>query len=598
MRRWKIPCLLLLPLALLGCSESAKSKHAGTADAKVADTAKTPPTAAAATRPTTRTARAATRPATRPVDPKAILGDVREEHVMIPMRDGVHLSTWVYFPPGKGPFGVIYQQRYVDITSRGSRAECAKLATITKCVVALQNFRGSHESEGTFILYRSLGLSEHKDGYDTVEWLAKQPWSNGKVGTYGGSQGGTSQNFLAANQPPHLVAQYLTDYGVSLFHDAYREGGITRARRFLERNVIHARVREDGIAAMNDQLQHPAYDDWWKQEDTSYFFDKMNYPSVMLGGWFDPVNKGVIRGWHGREKFFPGRQWLVLGPWNHGGSYRGNGKVGDLEFPAVSVFDVRAHMAKFFGHYLYGEQNGVTDEPRVRYYVMGACGETDAPGHVWRTAREFPPADAKQTSFYFSAKGELASDAPADGESSSTYTSDPYHPNKVSGDSYPGAKDQRPYEQHGDVLTFTTSPLKKPTEWTGLVTAKLWVSSIAKDTDFIVRVTDVYPDGRSILLMDNIRRARFRDGFEQEKPLEPGKVYPMEFDVGYTSMIFNAGHRIRVTIGSTGDDWYEVNPQTGGAFGPDLPKEMVVAKNTIYHDRARPSQIAAPVRGE
>jgi putative CocE/NonD family hydrolase len=321
----------------------------------------------------------------------------------------------------------------------------------------------------------------------------------------------------------------------------------------------------------------------------------MNYPSVMLGGWFDPVNKGVIRGWHGREHFFPGQQWLVLGPWNHGGSYRGNGKVGDLEFPPAAVFDVRGHMAKFFGHYLYGEANGVTDEPRVRYYVMGACGEPNAPGHVWRTAREFPPTDAKPTPMYFGSGGKLTTDAPTAADAASTYDSDPNRPNKVSGDSYPGAKDQRPYEQHGDVLTFTTDPLEKPVEWTGLVTAKLWVSSTAKDTDFIVRVTDVYPEGRSILLMDNVRRARFREGFEQEKLMEPGKIYPVEFAVGYTSMIFNAGHRIRVTIGSTGDDWYEVNPQTGGVFGLDLPKAMVVAKNTIYHDRDHPSQVVVPV---
>src|SRR5262249_52255501 len=158
------------------------------------------------------------------------------------------------------------------------------------------------------------------------------------------------------------------------------------------------------------------------------------------------------------------------------------------------------------------------------------------------------------------------------GEPSSTYTSDPYHPNKVTGDNYPSAKDQRAYEQHGDVLTFTSDALKEPIEWTGLVKTKLWVSSTAKDTDFIVRVTDVYPDGRSILLMDHIRRARFRESFEHEKLMEPGKIYPIEFELGYISMIFNTGHRIRVTVGSTGDDWYEVNPQTGGTFTMELPK--------------------------
>src|SRR2546423_6290161 len=175
---------------------------------------------------------------------------------------------------------------------------------------------------------------------------------------------------------------------------------------------------------------------------------------------------------------------------------------------------------------------------------MGECGGAGGPGKVGRRVNAFPPAGAAATPMYFAGGGKLSAEPPKDGERSSTYTSDPSNPNKVSGASYPGAMDQRAYEAHGDVVSFTTEPLTQPIEWTGLVTAKLWVSSTAKDTDFIVRVTDVYPDGRSILLMDHIRRARFREGFEKEKLMEPGKIYPIEFELGYISMIFNIGHRV------------------------------------------------------
>lgn len=537
--------------------------------------------------------KAPSKPAAKPkAAPKAPdLGGVREEHVMISMRDGAKLSTYLFFPPIQGKLPAIYQQRYVDISSAGQKTECAKLAKLIGCVVALQNFRGAHESEGVFQGYRALGLGELKDGYDSVEWLAAQSWCTGKVGSWGGSQGGYSQNFLAASQPPHLVAQYLTDFGVSLFHDGYRGGGVVRPTRFLGKMAIHARDIEEGKAALLEQFKHPTYDSWWAQENTEPHFGKMNYPSVMLGGWFDPVHKAVIRAWQGREKYFPGKQLLILGPWNHGGSFRVSNKVGDLEFPSVAVFDPRAHMAQWFGEHLLGRQNHVMVGPHVRYYVMGACGEKDAPGHQWRTASTFPPT-GNDTPFHLAEGGQLTAYASS---GSTTWTSDPNHPNQISGASYPAALDQRKFESHPDCVAFTTAPLDKPQEWTGLVKARIFVSSTAHDTDLIVRLCDVYPDGRSILLIDNIRRLRFRNGFEKEEPLEPGKIHQVSLDLGYTSIVFNKGHRIRVTIASTGDDWYEPNPQTGKPLTIEFPKEVVVAKNTIHHDAAHPSAIIAPI---
>jgi uncharacterized protein len=159
------------------------------------------------------------------------LSPVTERHQMIPMRDGKSLSAWLYFPAGEGPWPVLFEQRYADLRGEGTRRAAARLAE-AGYVVAMVNFRGTHLSEGTWVGYRALGWGELQDGYDTCEWLATQPWSTGKVGTFGSSQGGFAQNFLAVAQPPHLVAQYMTDTGLSLFQEGYRIGGTTRPARF------------------------------------------------------------------------------------------------------------------------------------------------------------------------------------------------------------------------------------------------------------------------------------------------------------------------------------------------------------------------------
>lgn len=167
----------------------------------------------------------------RAADAPLDLGVVTEKHVMIPMRDGKHLSAWLYFPPGNGPWPAIFEQRYADIRGAGSRKAAAKFAE-SGFVIGIVNYRGSHESEGQWVGYRALAWGEHKDGYDICEWLAKQSWCTGKVGTYGGSQAGYAQNFLAVTQPPHLVAQYMTDTGLSLYQEGYRIGGVTRPERY------------------------------------------------------------------------------------------------------------------------------------------------------------------------------------------------------------------------------------------------------------------------------------------------------------------------------------------------------------------------------
>lgn len=522
------------------------------------------------------------------------LGPVREDHVMVPMRDGTRLSTYLYYPPGKGPWPAIFEQRYADIRGAGSRKAAAKFAE-GGFVIALVNYRGAGLSEGKWRGYRALAWGELRDGYDMCEWLAAQPWSTGKIGTYGGSQAGYAQNFLAVTQPPHLVAQYMTDTGLSLYQEGYRIGGVTRPERFKTMGKV-ARVPEDNDALLKEWFAHPNYDAYWRDEDCSLHFPQMNVPCYTIGSWYDFMCQGSVMSFIGRQhQAGPnsrGQQQLIIGPWLHGGYPKSN-KIGEMTYPTNAFFDVYTHMTAWFNHHLKGTNNGVMQDPTVKYYVMGATGETDAPGNIWRTTLDWPPHASPQ-SFFLNENGHLSTAAPTAAKSSTSYVSDPFHPMSIPGTGFPGAKDARPFETQAEVRTFTTEPLAEPVEWTGLVQVELWASSTARDTDFLVRVSDVYPDGRSMLLMDYPRRARYREGFDHEKLLKPGEAAKLAFDVGWTSIIFNRGHRIRVTIASTGYPLYEPNPQTGGPQTIEFPKNAQVATNTIHHSLVLASRIIAP----
>jgi len=544
-------------------------------------------------------------PAAEP--PAAVLpAGVTEEPVMIPMRDGVRLSAYLYKPAGAGPWPVLYQQRYADITSAGSRRHHGSLAA-KGYVVCVQSFRGAQKSEGVFDGYRNLGWGERRDGYDTVEWLAVQPWSTGKIGTFGGSQAGYAQNFLAVTQPPHLVCQYMVDTGLSLFHEGYRIGGTTRPQRLIDGMGNTSREPGGGRRWMERMLEHPTYDDYWAAEDCTKHFAEMNVPCFTVGSWYDFMCTGSVQSFIGRQHQggpqSRGAQQLLIGPWLHGSTNKNTSQVGDLTYPDNARFDMDAHMIRWFDHYLKGVDNGVEREPAVRYYVMGANGEPGsrddapgAPGNTWREATDFPPK-TEPTPYYlannFMTDRMLQLTPP--GRTRTSYESNPSKPALIPGRSFPGARDARPYEIDNSVRTFTTTKLAEPVEWTGMVKAELYVSSTAPDCDFIVRVSDVYPNGKSILLVDMIRRGRYREGFDREVPLPPGEPVKVTMDVGWISQVFVAGHRIRVTVASTGADFYEVNPQTGGPATIDPPAETNSAEIEIYHESGRESRILAPV---
>jgi predicted acyl esterase len=530
--------------------------------------------------------------------PKLDFGPVREEHLMIPMRDGKRLSAYVFFPPGEGKWPAIFEQRYADISSAGSRKAAAKWAE-SGFVIALVNYRGTHDSEGVYRGYRALQWGPLRDGYDVCEWLAAQPWCTGEIGTYGGSQAGYAQNYLAVTQPPHLVAQYMTDTGLSLYQEGYRVGGVTKPQRFIKGGAV-ARDIKDNEAMLREWDRHPDYDDFWKDEDASMHFDKMNLPCFTIGSWFDFMCQGSVASFIGRNHHgganSRGHQQLIIGPWLHGGYPKSN-KIGELVFPENAMFDVYAHMTKWFNHYLKGEDNGVERDTTVKYYVMGAVGEAGAPGNIWRDAKDFPPPN-KSLDWFLEPDGKLAATKPSLATASTSFASDPARPMSLPYTGFPGAKDARGFEEQAEVRTWTSDVLTKPLEVTGRIKAEVFVSSTAKDTDFILRVSDVYPDGRSILLMDYPLRARYREGFDHQKLLVPGEVAKLTWDIGWTSIIFNQGHRVRVTIASTGAPFYEPNTQSGGPITHFVTEPGVPAINTIWHDAAHASRVILPVVGD
>lgn len=522
------------------------------------------------------------------------LGAVKESHVMIPMRDGKKLSAYLYFPPGNEKKPALFEQRYADITGTGTRKAAADLAA-RGFVVAMVNYRGTHESEGTWVGYRALAWGEKKDGYDVCEWLATQSWCTGKVGTFGSSQGGFAQNFLAVTQPPHLVAQYMVDTGLSLFQEGYRIGGVTRPGRF--KVIVDPKGSPDNEALLREWDQHPSYDDYWRAEDCSLHFGEMNVPCFTIGSWYDFMCQGSVASFIGRQRHggpnSRGKQQLAIGPWLHGRLNKGS-KVGELEFPTNAIWPELEHMSRWFDHWLHGKDSGVMKEPAVRYYVMGAAGEAGAPGNEWRSAEDFPP-DSTATDWFLHTDGKLGPGKPDMAGGSTSYVSDPARPMNIAGRAFPGAKDARAFEEQSEVRTWTSEALNQPVEWTGRVKAEVFVSSTAKDSDFLLRVSDVYPDGRSMLLIDYPLRARYREGFDKEALLTPGEVAKLNWDIGWTSIIFNKGHRIRVTIASTGAPLYEPNPQTGNRLSHTVSEPGVSAINTIWHDAVHASRVIAPV---
>ena len=515
--------------------------------------------------------------------------EVEKTTVMVPMRDGIRLATDVYLPAEwQDPMPVLLKRTPYNKNTDG--VDFSQVTGQHGYGLVIQDMRGRFASEDEdHVVFLNDGWSKRRDGHDTLEWIAAQPWCNGRVATYGGSARGISQNMLAPGAPDVLRAQHVGVAFSDMYHQAAHQGGSFRkalVENWLRGSKFHPKNLETFRA-------HEAYNAFWEQLAPESQADRVNAPGVFSGGWYDIFLQGTINSFVNiQTRGGPaarGNCRLVIGPWAHG-------TFDELTYPANSKqHPLAGDMNRFFEHHLKGVNNGVLDDKPVHYYVMGDPEDPGAAGNHWRAADVWPP-ESEPIVAYFHADGRLALEEPMDADAQLVYRFDPSDPVPTVGGQNmtipKGPMDQRRVESRPDVLVFTGDVLEEPIEITGRIRARLHVSSDCPDTDFTVKLCDVYPDGRSMLVTDGIQKAKFRESCLKAKPLEEGEVYELDVDLWSTSLVFNRGHRVRVTVSSSNYPRFDPNPNTGQPWTPDC--DTRVATNRLYVSRQRPSQIILP----
>lgn len=519
---------------------------------------------------------------------------IPDRTVSVPMRDGTELPVDLYFPnhtEGKYPCILLRNpagrhaypwRQYGELSSQGY-------------VVAIQDTRSALDKEGKSIPYWADGWGREQDGYDTVEWLAKSPFTDGNIGTIGFSALGIVQQMMAPAAPPSLKCQYIGFAAGSIFHHAAFSGG-----QLLKHQVegwLGYYAKDPSIYEyMRGQ---PTYNDFWKCFDTLEVAHRIRVPAIQYGGWYDVFLQGTIDAFGARQEYggegAKGRQKLVIGPWVH--EWPRTQKLGQFEVPKnAQQMPAEYTPGPWFAHYLKGTENKVEDLPAVTYYVMGPFDGSPSSGNVWRHANKWP-IPAVLTSFYLQSNHLLNKEKPQKEVESLSYVSDPTNPVPTKGGRNlfleAGPMDQREIESRDDVVVFTSDLLSEDTEITGDVFAKIYFSSDQPDTDVGIRLCDVYPDGRSILILDSMHRTGLALCMDNAAQRDLKVPFEVEFDVGTTSIVIAKGHRIRISVSSTNYPRYEVNHHSGIPGKPN--QKPISAQNKIYFGADTPSCIILPI---
>jgi putative CocE/NonD family hydrolase len=554
--------------------------------------------------------------------------EVAIEHgVPAKMRDGVTLRADIYRPKAEGKFPVLLQRTPYD--KRGG-VDFGLKAAARGYVVIIQDVRGRYTSEGEWYTFKH----ESSDGYDTVEWAAALPYSNGKVGMFGGSYVGATQMLTAIASPPHLAGIFPV-VTASNYHENWTYQGGAFEQWFneswtsgLAQDTHDRYVREnsnalqwvnelplakytllnlgatDGLAPyFTDWLAHPNYDDYWKQWSIEEHFGKVLVPVYTVAAWYDIFQGGSLRNFMGikaqggSEAARQGQRLLVI----IGGHAGGGRRIGEVDFGPEASFDLDEIMLRWYDHLLKGISNGVENEKPVKIFVMGS--------NQWGEEDDWPLARARETRYFLHSAGKansLAGDgmltaASPQAEPADHFVYDPVDPVPTIGGPLccdaahlaPGPRDQRPAEAREDVLVYTTPAFKQDFEVTGPVSLELYASSSAVDTDFTGKLVDVWPNGFAQNLTEGILRMRYRNSPAKPEFINPGEIYKVAIDLWSTSNVFKAGHRLRLEISSSNFQRFDRNLNTGepAAFST----RMVKATNAIYHDREHPSALVLPV---
>jgi predicted acyl esterase len=524
-----------------------------------------------------------------------VVGDpVPDLTLMVPMRDGTELPTDLYLPSPQARGLPCILLRSPAGRQAPYWKEIAKLAK-EGYVVVIQDTRSVLDLEGKTLPFISDGWGKLQDGYDTVEWLARSSYTNGKIGTWGASALGITQLLMAPSQPPHLMSQYILVAAASIYHHALFPGG--QLLKNQAEGWLGLYARDTGVQCY--VCQFPFYNDFWKQLNSLEVSDHVNVPAIHVGGWYDTFLQGTLasfsaRHYHGGEGAL-GRQKLVIGPWTH--FWPLSEHFGDFEVPKAGVHPpVDISPKRWFDYYLKGISNGAEELSPVTYYVMGPFDGTSSSGNVWRTSDEWPVL-AKQTPFYLTTDFRLQVIPPSD-QGEASYRYDPNHPIPTTGGRNlfleSGPKDQRSIEGRSDILVFTSAKLEEDSEVTGPLTATLFFSSDQQDTDIVVRLCDVYPDGRSILISEGGCRLGLTCYPKQAtQRFRANEIFEIKVDLWATSLVFAKGHAIRLSVSSSSYPRYEKNRNIG-LLGVNTGKYHV-AQNKLYMGKKYPSRLILPV---
>ena len=531
----------------------------------------------------------------------------------VPMRDGARLSANVFHPSERGRFPAILERTPYG---KGAGITSNYQAFVERgYAVVAQDVRGRYESEGVFDPLRQ----EAADGDDTLNWIARQPWSDGKIGMIGGSYRGIVQWKAATLENPHLKAIFPVVSGWDDYLDRfYSTGGAMKLGNRLEwmaenlkapgyqpdfsKYVLHLPLRTIDVAAtgrssamFQDALNHPAFDSFWRSISTREQIRNVRVPVFAVGGWYDNFVQSDLEAYAALRKA-GGRKRVLIGPWPHSMS-----RFEGVDYGPDAQVPIRALQLEWFDQWLMGKDAPLMAAPPVKIFVMGS--------NRWREEREWPPAAARVRSFYLKSSGRSNTldgggalvDSPARESAPDLFAFDPRDPAPTLGGAvccnprvFPwGPFDQRPVERRRDVLVYSTKPLKEDLEAIGPVKVTLYASTSARDTDFTAKLVDVLPNGYARNLTDGILRLRYRNSLEKPEPANPWQIYRIAIDAGVTSEVFLKGHRIRLEISSSNFPRFDRNPNTGGRIADET--RLLKATQTVYHDRARPSQLALMV---
>ncbi|MFN0167591.1 MAG: CocE/NonD family hydrolase [Bryobacteraceae bacterium] len=555
-----------------------------------------------------------------------------DSNVIVPMRDGIKLYADVYRPAREGKFPVLVVRTPYGKQRDGIHQSKIQFAQRGYAVV-VQDTRGRFESEGAWDPFRN----EAKDGYDTIEWAARQPWSNGKVGTEGGSYLGNVQWQAAAQTPPSLVAIFPAVASTSLYHNTFYHGGafklavsygwgaIRMPLRIMYPQYWHTEVyapvemkyenivwglpletldlasSHHPVPHWRNWLKHESYDDYWRAISIEEKFDRVKVPAHTHGGWFDLLLNGTMNGYvgvkhqGGSEAARRGTR-MIIGPWGHGASR----KFGDVDFGPTAMRGLFERELQFFDHHLMGLDTGIDKEPPVEIYLMGI--------NRWMHFSDWPIPGAKATPLYLSSggsansdrgDGRLSFDKPA-GAAMDHYTYDPNQPVPTVGahdccgvPTSVGPVDQRPVEKRNDVLVYTSDFLEKPIAVAGPIRMKLQAATDGPDTDWFIKLVDVHPSGFAMNVAEGVLRARFRKGLDKPELLKPNQAYEFEVDMRATGNVFRPGHRIRIDVTSSNFPQFDRNLNSGEPLL--TAKRVRVAKQTVFHTPERASHIVLPL---